>query len=152
MTRETGLFPFRSSRRRSRRGRLLPGLAFLGLAVGVACLPGGASAGSEPFSEARFRALQQEGALVLVDVSADWCSTCAKQGEIVRAYQEARPDVALHVLRVDFDDQKRWVRHFGAPRQSTLVLFRGDERVWFSVAETERGAIFEALDRGASAT
>lgn len=105
---------------------------------------------SEAFSEARFRALQGEGQLILVDVAAGWCPTCAKQAKLVKQYREERPEVPLHVLRVDFDDQKRWVKHFKAPRQSTLILYRGSERVWFSVAETNRKAIFAALDEAAS--
>lgn len=125
------------------------GLLAAALACGLA-LPAAAYE-SEPFSEERFRDLQEENALVLVDVAADWCPTCARQHEILGAYQEERPDVPLHVLQVDFDDQKQWVKHFGAPRQSTLILYRGDERLWFSVAETERSAIFAAIDEAASA-
>jgi len=131
------------------RHPFLAGLAFLLVTAGC-----GPAAGdeSEPFSEARFRALQQEDALVLVDVAADWCPTCAKQAEVVQRYREERPDVPLHVLRVDFDEQKEWVRYFEAPRQSTLILYRGDERVWFSVAETDATAITSAIDEAARAS
>jgi len=108
-----------------------------------------ARAASEPFSQARFASLQQEGALVLIDVAADWCPTCAKQAKVVEGYREAKPDVPLHVLRVDFDGQKEWVKHFKAPRQSTLILYRGDERVWFAVAETDPAVITAAIDQAA---
>jgi len=108
-----------------------------------------ATAASEPFSQARFEALQEQGALVLIDVAADWCPTCAKQAKAVEGYREAKPEVPLHVLRVDFDGQKDWVRHFKAPRQSTLILYRGDEQVWFSVAETDPAAISAAIDEAA---
>jgi len=37
------------------------------------------------------------------------------------------------------------VTRFAAPRQSTLILYRGEERLWFSVAETRRDAIFTRL-------
>jgi thioredoxin 1 len=109
---------------------------------------GGASADhpGEPFDEARFRALQEDDALVLVDVSASWCPTCAKQAEIISRYRDTHPEVPLHVLRVDFDDQKEWVRYFKAPRQSTLALYRGSEQVWFAVAETREEKVFKALD------
>jgi thiol:disulfide interchange protein len=118
--------------------------------LAVAQTPAAASL-SEPFSEARFNALQQEGALVLVDVAADWCPTCAKQAKAIQRYREARPAVPLHVLRVDFDAQKDWVKHFKAPRQSTLILYRGSEQVWFSVAETDADAIAAAIDAAARA-
>jgi thioredoxin 1 len=103
----------------------------------------------EAFSQERFEALQAENALVLVDVWAEWCGTCARQSEIIQAFRTEHPEVPLHVLTVDFDAQKRYVRRFRAPRQSTLILFRGEEQVWFSVAETKREAIFAAVHAAA---
>jgi len=103
----------------------------------------------EPFSQERFEALQAEDALVLIDVYATWCSTCAKQQEILAAYRAENPAVDLHILEVDFDNDKEWVTHFRAPRQSTLLLYRGEEQLWFSVAETDRDAVFAALNEAA---
>lgn len=109
-----------------------------------------ATAASEAFTEERFKALQAQGALILVDVHADWCPTCAQQQKILDAYEAARPDAALHRLIVDFDKQKDWVKHFKAPRQSTLLLYRGVEQRWFAVAETREQAVFTALDAAAA--
>ena len=100
---------------------------------------------SEPFTEERFEALQAEGALVLVNVWATWCPTCKRQREILADFQDTHPEVDFTILEVDFDDDKRLVRQFRAPRQSTLVLYRGEEQVWFSVAETRENVIFEEL-------
>ncbi len=104
----------------------------------------------EAFTQERFEALQTEGALILLDVFADWCPTCAKQQEVLGAYQEEHPDVPLHILEIDFDDQKEWVKKFRAPRQSTLILYRGDEQIWFNVAATSRDVIFAALNEAAA--
>lgn len=103
----------------------------------------------EAFTQERFESLQEEGALILLDVFADWCPTCAKQQEVLNAYQEEHPYVPLHVLQINFDDQKEWVKKFRAPRQSTLILYRGEEQIWFNVAETSREVIFAALNEGA---
>ncbi len=105
---------------------------------------------NEPFTEARFQALQAAGALVLVDVSASWCPTCREQKRVLARFQQQHPEVALTILNVDYDDQKQWVRHFKAPRQSTLALYRGDEQLWFAVAEVREDVIFEALRQGAA--
>ncbi|MGR8919283.1 MAG: thioredoxin family protein [Gammaproteobacteria bacterium] len=121
------------------------------LAFALALVAHAAAATSEAFTEARFEALKAEGALVLVDVHASWCPTCAKQQKILDDYEARHPDVALHRLLVDFDEQKEWVKHFRAPRQSTLLLYRGDEQVWFSVAETRAEKVFEAINAAASA-
>ena len=98
------------------------------------------------FTEETFKQLQADGASILVDVRADWCPTCAKQKKVLNAYAEANPDYDLNVLFVDFDSQKEWVKHFKAPRQSTFILFKGEEQLWFSVAETRKKKIFANLD------
>jgi thioredoxin 1 len=99
----------------------------------------------EPFSHERFLALQAQNAVVLIDVFADWCPTCAQQQRVLAAFQETHPDVPLHILTVDFDTRKDLVTQFKAPRQSTLILYRGEEQIWFSVAETRQAVIFEEL-------
>ncbi|MDQ5910451.1 MAG: hypothetical protein QG599_2547 [Pseudomonadota bacterium] len=103
----------------------------------------------EPYSPERFAALQAENRLVLVDIFATWCPTCAKQAEVLKAYRAQHPEVALHILEVDFDQDKEAVKRFRAPRQSTLLLYRGEEQLWFSVAETGQEAIFAAINQGA---
>ncbi len=101
----------------------------------------------EPFTQERFEQLQQQDSLILVDIFADWCPTCSRQHELLGEYQQSR-DGELHVLQVDFDQQKEWVRHFQAPRQSTLILYHGEDKLWFSVAETDRERLFHKLDEG----
>ena len=121
------------------------------LGVALAVVSGVAFAASEPFTEARFQALQNEGALILVDIHADWCPTCATQQKLLDDYQAAHPGRALHRLLVDFDTQKEWVKHFKAPRQSTLLLYRGTQQKWFSVAETRADEIAKVIDTAAAA-
>lgn len=125
--------------------------ATLALAVGLMSSNGvtGQSHTKEDFTQARFEQLQEAGELILVDVFADWCPTCAAQQEVLSAFREEHPDVPLHTLTVDFDGQKEWVQHFGAPRQSTLILYRGHERIWFSVAETRSEVIVGQLTNAA---
>jgi thiol-disulfide isomerase/thioredoxin len=103
----------------------------------------------EPFEIERFQELQKADALVLVDIAASWCPTCARQKTLVARYRAEHPDVPLHVLRVDYDYQKEWVRYFKAPRQSTLILYKGTEQVWFAVAETREEVLFQAFDEAA---
>lgn len=105
----------------------------------------------EAFTEARFAALQEQGALVLLDVFADWCPTCALQQKVLADYMDKHPEVPLHVLTIDFDEQKQYVQRFRAPRQSTLILYRGTERRWFGVAETRPSVVFAELNKAAAA-
>ena len=101
----------------------------------------------EPFTQERFDQLQSAGEVVLIDVYATWCPTCAKQQAVLEAYKKANPDKNLHTLVVDYDKQKDVVKAFRAPRQSTLLLFKGAKQHWFSVAETREQVIAEALDK-----
>ncbi len=105
-----------------------------------------ASAQSTPFTEARFDSLQAADELILVDIWAAWCPVCVIQERALARYRDMYPDSPIHFLKVDFDSQKESVSRFKAPRQSTLILYRGEEQVWFSVAEMRDDVIFEALD------
>jgi thioredoxin 1 len=65
----------------------------------------------------------------------------------VRAKATSSTPGSKRVMKVDFDTQKQWVTHFRAPGQSTLILFHGDEQIWFSVGETRRQVIFDVLEK-----
>jgi thioredoxin 1 len=56
----------------------------------ITLLLASAPAAAEPFTEAAFREAQQQNALILVDVHASWCPTCARQGDVLDAWFEAR--------------------------------------------------------------
>lgn len=108
---------------------------------------GNAELEKEPFTEERFKELQEAGEVIMVDVFAEWCPTCAKQNEILQQFRQDNPGKTFYVLEVNFDKDKQWVRHFRAPRQSTLLLFNGEEQYWFSVAETDPDVIAEELNK-----
>lgn len=101
----------------------------------------------EAYSQARFEALQAAGEVVVIDVYASWCPTCKKQQEALEAYRSANPEKKFTILVVDFDKNKDLVRHFRAPRQSTLLIYKGTEQFWFSVAETRPDVIAAELDK-----
>tara|TARA_R110002072_G_scaffold136124_3_gene278327 strand:- start:32148 stop:32552 length:405 start_codon:yes stop_codon:yes gene_type:complete len=105
----------------------------------------------EKFTMERFEALQQEGAVIMVDIFATWCPTCARQQEVIAEYRANNPDKVFHILEVDFDSQKEWVRHFRAPRQSTILLYAGEEQFWYSVAETRPEVIAAEIDKAVMA-
>ena len=104
---------------------------------------------AEEFNQERFQELQAQDALILVDIFATWCPTCARQHEILEKFQQEHPEVDLHILTVDYDDDRETVRHFRAPRQSTLLLYKGEDQHWFSVAETREEVIFSEIKRAA---
>lgn len=132
----------------SRTLRFIP-LALIAIALSTSAAAAQDIQTKAPFTPERFAELQEQNALILLDVFASWCPTCAQQQKVLADYREQHPDVAVHTLTIDFDDQKEFVRKYGAPRQSTLILYRGDERIWFSVAETRADVIFAELNKAA---
>lgn len=90
----------------------------------------------EPFSEARLETLQDEGQPVLVQVHADWCSTCEAQSEALDRLADHESFQNLTVLRLDWDSQKQAASDMDVWRQSTLVLYAGEEEVDRTVATT----------------
>lgn len=105
------------------------------------------AAEKQSFTEALYQQYKENGDTYLVDVFAPWCPTCKKQSEIIDQYFSENPDSKIKVLVVDFDNQKEWVSHFRAPRQSTLLIYKGTEQLWFSVAETNKDRIFAQFAR-----
>lgn len=98
------------------------------------------------FTEEKFTQLQADNAPILIDIHATWCPTCRKQGEVIDQYLQAHPESDLTVLKVDYDVQQKWVKHFKAVRQSTLVVFKGSEEKGRVIAETNKGKLFKLFD------
>jgi thioredoxin 1 len=73
---------------RVRPVRLLSAV-FVALALGAGTA---AAQEHEVFTAERFAALQAEGAIILLDVYADWCPTCAQQQKILADYRERHPE------------------------------------------------------------
>lgn len=99
-------------------------------------------AAREPFDNSRFTQLQDDNAVVLVHIEAEWCSICAIQKRVLNMFKRDHPDIPVHILTVDFDTEKERVKQFRAPRQSTFALYRGHNQVWFSVAEVRPDIIY----------
>ena len=100
-----------------------------------------------PFTEQEWKLVQEKKEPVLVVIHADWCPVCKTQEKILDSYFQTYPQSKLKRLMVNYDTQKEWVKHFKAPRQSTLYIYKGEERLWFAVAETNKDKIFEALKK-----
>jgi thioredoxin 1 len=119
-----------------------------GIGAAVLLRPDGAFAGKEQrFTTQAFRAAQDAGKPILVEIHADWCPTCKAQVPILSEFTAQPKFKDLVVLRVDFDDQKDEVRNFGARLQSTLIVFKGATEVGRSVGDTNRKTIAALLDK-----
>ena len=129
---------------RSRRSVIAVALAgaLAGLAAGQA-----RAATEAPFDQAAFAASQRAGKPILVDVTASWCPTCAKQRPILARLREDPAFRDLQVYTVDFDTRKDVLRAMGVQMQSTLIVFHGDKEVGRSTGVVDEAAIRALLDK-----
>lgn len=104
-----------------------------------------AFAAGQPYTQAQFDKLQQQGKPVLVWIHADWCPTCRAQGKVLDQLLPLPELQGLTVLKVDFDSQKPLVRAFQAVRQSTFILFKGGREIDRSLGDTRQGSILAFL-------
>lgn len=108
----------------------------------LVCVTGIARAGDIiPFTQQVFAKLNQEGKPVIVDVAADWCTTCRAQKPIIEnlANQPDYRDVS--VLTVDFDKQKEVLPQFKVYMQSTIIAFNKGKEAGRSVGDTRPAGI-----------
>ena len=99
---------------------------------------------TKPFEAAAFKAAQEAGKPLLVDVFAPWCPTCKAQHKVLESLA-AKPEYAgVTVFQVDYDNQAGVVKAFSANQQSTLIAFKGAKETGRSVGSTKAEAI-EAL-------
>jgi len=113
----------------------------------AASIPVAQAATEAPFTQQAFAASQHEGKPILVDISATWCPTCAKQRPILSQLMADPAFKDLVVYQVDFDSQKDVVRALGAQMQSTLVVFHGATEKGRSTGDTNAQSIKALLQK-----
>ena len=93
------------------------------------------------FERAAFDAAQKAGQPVVVDITASWCPTCARQKPIIDKLAASGNFKDLTIFKVDFDAQKDVVRSLGASMQSTLIAYRRTQETARSVGDTKAASI-----------
>jgi thioredoxin 1 len=120
--------------------------AIVTLALVMRLAPAWANA-AVPFSAEAFRAAQEQGIPILVEIHADWCPTCKAQNPILEKLTAQPKFGDLKIFRVDFDAMKPVVKDFGAQMQSTLIVFKGAKEQGRSVGDTKEASIAALLDK-----
>lgn len=95
-------------------------------------------AGWQAYDAKAFTAAQAAGKTLVVDVHADWCPTCRAQAPILEELRRERASATVAFIRVDFDSDKAFLKAHRIPRQSTVLVFKGQREVARSIAETDR--------------
>ncbi len=96
------------------------------------------SAGWQRYDAAEFTMAQEKGKTIVVDIYADWCPTCRAQAPILEELRQERGSDDVLFVKVNFDEEKAFLRAHRVPRQSTVLVFNGNAEVARSIAETNR--------------
>jgi thioredoxin 1 len=94
-----------------------------------------------PFDQAAFAAAQAAGKPILVEVSAPWCPICKAQAPTLARLKNEPRFKDLVSFNIDFDSQKDLLRQFNVQKQSTLIVFKGQQETGRSTGVTDPGAI-----------
>ena len=103
--------------------------------------------GAVRFSAEAFKAAQEQGGPILIEIHADWCPTCKAQNPILDKLTAGPKFKELKIFRVDFDAMKPVVKQFGAQMQSTLIVFKGAKEQGRSVGDTKEASIAALLEK-----
>lgn len=93
------------------------------------------------YDEAEFMMAQKKGKTIVVDVYADWCPTCRAQAPILDELRAEKQSSDVLFVKVNFDDEKAFLRANRIPRQSTVLVFKGTTEVARSIAQTNRASL-----------
>jgi thioredoxin 1 len=96
---------------------------------------------------AAFASAQAAGKSIVVDVTASWCPTCARQRPTIAALENDPQFAQAVVFEIDFDAQKAVLRQMRVIAQSTLIAFKGKNEVARATGVTDPAAIRALFER-----
>lgn len=123
--------------------RLSPHVVFAGL-LALLVTTSAFAFETKPFEPSAFKASQDAGHAILVDVYAPWCPTCQAQRKVLDSLKSNAAYKNITIYEVDFDTQTDALKMFNARTQSTLIAFKGTKETGRSAGATQPEAI-EAL-------
>lgn len=97
--------------------------------------------GWDTYDAGDFMMAQKKGKTIVVDVYANWCPTCRAQAPILDELREQHQSSDVLFVKVNYDDEKAFLRAHRVPRQSTVLVFNGMDEVARSIAETNRSRL-----------
>ena len=77
-----------------------------------------------------------------------WCPTCKAQAPILDDLRDERQMGDVVFMKLDFDTEKGFLEEHRIPRQSTIVVFQGEQETARSIAETDPDKLRSAILAG----
>lgn len=114
-------------------------------ALSVALAQSAVALEKKSYDAAAFKASQDAGQAILIDVYAPWCPTCQAQRKVLDGLKDNAAYKDITIYEVDFDTQLDALKTFKAQNQSTLIAFKGTKETGRSVGATKQEAIEDLL-------
>lgn len=108
----------------------------------------GIAAEWQPYSQEIFERAKQEGKSIIVDFHAEWCGTCRKQKPVLESLLREPKFESVVALSADYDKETKLRKALAIRKQSTLVVFKGNQEAGRSLGMTDRGKISALLEKG----
>ena len=124
---------------------MLAATAFAALGFGSA-----QAATQATYSDTAFSDAQKAGKPILIDITAPWCPTCAKQRPILSELYTTPEFKDLQVFNVDFDTSKPLLHTLGVQMQSTMIVYHGAKEEGRATGVTSAPAIHDLLAKANS--
>lgn len=99
------------------------------------------------YTAAAFETAQGKNRHIVVEVFKQGCGTCKAQQPSLDAARAQYPDAVF--LKFDFANNQTAVTRFKVVKQSTIIVFKGQDEVARLIGETDRGKILSAIAKGA---
>lgn len=78
---------------------------------------------------------------------AEWCTVCLAQKKILRELQSNKEFDKVKIYLSDFDFERKVKIKHNVERQSTLIIFRGQQEIARSLAVTDKAKLEEFLKK-----
>lgn len=103
--------------------------------------------GFQQYEATAFQEAQKDGSLIMVDVYASWCPTCLSQHETLETLLETPEYDGVRGFRVDFDDDRDFIRAHRVNAQSTIIIYDGRQEISRTVGVTSADGIHSQLSQ-----
>ena len=110
------------------------------------CLSANAVEKKTNFSEKIFENAKASGKTVVVNSYEVWCGTCSKQTKILNQAEKEFKDIVF--LSYEQSKNKDIAKKLGIKFWTTIVVYKGDNEVSRIVGQTDKVAIYSAIEKG----
>ena len=98
------------------------------------------------FSEEIFENAKASGKTVVINSYEVWCGTCSKQTKILNQAEKEFKDIVF--LSYEQSKNKDIAKKLGIKFWTTIVVYKGDNEVSRIVGQTDKVAIYSAIEKG----